>query len=947
MSRRGAWTRVHVLLAATALTAAAAPAVAQDATWLANPGSNVLSTANNWSGGAVPTGTATFGASSTTSLIVSADQSLGGLYFAAGAPAYSFSRQDPSDLMQRIRLTGVGLQAAAGADYTLNLDRAGLNFYNSASTGSVTINAVNSLLYFYDNSTAAASRILVSGGTAYFYGNSSAGSVALTLDNGAVQFEDSSTAANAIITTQNSTAIWFFDSSSAGSAKITTAGQLRVGNTATLSNATLDLAGNTTFGGQSSAGAATITNRRAGWVDFNNDSTAGQASILNLGAILFSDQSSTGTATIDNRNYLSMRTTNAGAGLILNSGTLLVSGYFGTGGLGQTTVVNTGSMTLISAASGQGATIDNRGQGTLRFSFGTTAGSAIINNAGTTTFVDNATAGSATINNTGRLRFQDDASTGTATITSASRIEMATTDTKGAATITLRSGGALSGHGAVGNTTVQSGATFAPSGGTLVVNGNLTLYAGGTYAFAPGGLTTATGTATLGGGNLSFKAVSFADQSHTVLTAAGGVAGTFTLLGDGAVGSIVYNPNDVQLTVKGYRAGTALAGQGGRNLAHVAAVIDRVIDATGTQPGFIPTSLIGVTGATLATQLSRLTGEAGTGAVSTGLTGASTFLGIMLDPMAGARGATANAPGSSLIEMADIASVRTPAARVEAAWSIWTKAYGQAGRTASDTGLGAAGSASSLYGVAAGADRLVAPGLVVGFAVAGGGSSFGLGTRGSGSGDFAQIGAYGSMRLGPGHVSAALAYGWNRFDVTRDVSGFGLTETYRSGPVGHTFGGRLEAGRRFGLGQFGLTPYAAAEAIAYVAPGYRESWDMPATGAFALAYAGRTTGTLRAELGARADALVASAETGDLLAFSRLAYAVQSNTQRGAEAQFQTLAGSTFAVFGARASTHTALATLGVEARFRQGFAASLALDGEVGDRHRALRGSVALRQSW
>ncbi|MBL8570230.1 MAG: hypothetical protein JNK84_17165, partial [Phreatobacter sp.] len=45
--------------------------------------------------------------------------------------------------------------------------------------------------------------------------------------------------------------------------------------------------------------------------------------------------------------------------------------------------------------------------------------------------------------------------------------------------------------------------------------------------------------------------------------------------------------------------------------------------------------------------------------------------------------------------------------------------------------------------------------------------------------------------------------------------------------------------------------------------------------------------------------------------------------------------------------THTALATLGVEARFRQGLNASLALDGELGDRHRSIRGSVALRQSW
>uniref|UniRef100_UPI0013DCE2E6 hypothetical protein n=1 Tax=Streptococcus pneumoniae TaxID=1313 RepID=UPI0013DCE2E6 len=70
--------------------------------------------------------------------------------------------------------------------------------------------------------------------------------------------------------------------------------------------------------------------------------------------------------------------------------------------------------------------------------------------------------------------------------------------------------------------------------------------------------------------------------------------------------------------------------------------------------------------------------------VSSGITGASAFLGILLDPMAGARGALAVAPGASLIEMADIAAARAPVVRVEAGWSIWTKAYGQSGRTASD-----------------------------------------------------------------------------------------------------------------------------------------------------------------------------------------------------------------------------------------------------------------------
>jgi hypothetical protein len=75
----------------------------------------------------------------------------------------------------------------------------------------------------------------------------------------------------------------------------------------------------------------------------------------------------------------------------------------------------------------------------------------------------------------------------------------------------------------------------------------------------------------------------------------------------------------------------------------------------------------------------------------------------------------------------------------------------------------------------------------------------------------------------------------------------------------------------------------------------------------------------------------AVAPTVDLLTFGRIAYGFQASTQRAVDASLQQLANSGFAVFGARASTHTALATL----------------DGEVGDRHCSLRGSVGLRRSW
>lgn len=83
-----------VLMATTALVAAAhAPpaAHAQDATWLAAPGSGDFNTASNWTPPQVPTGTAFFGASNVTDLLFSADTTIGGFTFNAGASNYTFT----------------------------------------------------------------------------------------------------------------------------------------------------------------------------------------------------------------------------------------------------------------------------------------------------------------------------------------------------------------------------------------------------------------------------------------------------------------------------------------------------------------------------------------------------------------------------------------------------------------------------------------------------------------------------------------------------------------------------------------------------------------------------------------------------------------------------------------------------------------------------------------
>lgn len=780
-----------------------------------------------------------------------------------------------------LTFTGAGINAATGIVAMGNLGT--LQFENSSSAGNGTSISNSGTINFNDTSSAGSSSIENFGG---------------------INFRNGSTASSAAIENFSGKVVSFSDSSTAGAATILNRGSLSFDNSSTAGTAAITNAsgGSLVFGSASSAASATIGN--AGTVDFTNSSTAGTSTITNSGILNFKDGSTAASATITNE-----------AG-----GTL---SFYNLSTVGAAAITNSGALLFRDLSS---------------------AGTSAITNSGSLYFSEIATAGSASINNTGFLDFSNISSTGNATITTSGQLNLATSDLTGAAGVTVQSGGIILGFGSVGSTTVEAGGTIMASGGTLRINGNLALSAGSQMHICSCAQTLVTGTATLNGATLVVPLATFQARNYTFLTALGGVSGTFSLVRTSPLVSVLYGTNDVSISILAYRVGTALGGAGGGNSHSVGAALDRVIDASfGAPPSYLNPLLIHY-GAPLAQALNGLSGEAATGAHASAFTSASTFLGIMLDPMAGARGATAAAPGSSLIQMADTG--RTPAARVAAGWSVWTKSFGQAGRTASDAATGAAGTASSLYGVAAGADRLISADTLVGFALAGGGTAYGVGTRGSGSGDFAQLGLYGSTRLGPGYVSAALAYGWNRFDVSR-TAGLGPVETYRSTPTVHTFGGRIEAGRRFGDRAFAATPYAALEAIGASTGGYRESWAAPDTGAFALTYGARTYATARAEAGVRLDSVRAVAPTADLLTFARLAYGFQAGTQRAAEASFQQMANSGFTVFGARASTHTALGSLGLELRLATGTRLTASLDGEIGNRHRALRANAGISHSW
>ena len=124
-----------------ALCACGTGAQAQSAMWSASPGSNVWNTASNWVPAAVPTNTATFGASNTTSIMFLPSvvgTSIGTLQFNPGAPAYSFSTFVP--FFTPINITGAGIvNDSSNAPTFIIGNQARLSFLNASTAGNATI----------------------------------------------------------------------------------------------------------------------------------------------------------------------------------------------------------------------------------------------------------------------------------------------------------------------------------------------------------------------------------------------------------------------------------------------------------------------------------------------------------------------------------------------------------------------------------------------------------------------------------------------------------------------------------------------------------------------------------------------------------------------------------------------------------------------------------------
>jgi uncharacterized protein with beta-barrel porin domain len=280
------------------------------------------------------------------------------------------------------------------------------------------------------------------------------------------------------------------------------------------------------------------------------------------------------------------------------------------------------------------------------------------------------------------------------------------------------------------------------------------------------------------------------------------------------------------------------------------------------------------------------------------------FLGLLIDTQFDGGNGTIQAPdlGRGLI-------FKAPAEpNFEQRWTAWSAAFGSSNSTKGAPVSGSNNVTAQTYGFAGGIDYRVTSDTIVGLALAGGGTGWGLsGGLGGGRGDAFQTGVYGITRAGPAYLAGALAFNNHWMTTNRVALGDPITASFAA----QDYGARAEAGYRYAaLPMLGVTPYAALQAQDFQRPRYGEA-DVTG-GGFGLDYNGMNATDIRTELGGRFDSPTL-VNGMPLIVRARAAWAHDFIGNSSLGAVFESLPGTNFVDSGAPMPRDSALASAAAE----------------------------------
>ncbi|QYO77642.1 autotransporter domain-containing protein [Devosia salina] len=565
------------------------------------------------------------------------------------------------------------------------------------------------------------------------------------------------------------------------------------------------------LGAETGTGIATVTGSGSKW-------TSAQRLVIGDFA--------TGTMTIADGGVV-----RSDAGIVDLGKELGANGTLNIGAAAGDTAVGAGTLDAEMVQFGQGAGTINFNHTDTDYEFAVDLsrplGSGTINHlAGVTRLSGDASAFDGTTNVTGGTLYVNNALGGTVNVT----------------------GGALGGSGTLGTVAIASGGTVAPGNsiGTLNV-GDITIAAGSTYSVevnsaGQSDLINATGTVTINGGTVTV--VPFPDYAldtvYTIVTAAGGMTGTFDAANFGG-SSLFITPT---LTYDGNNAFVTL---GKTTFGAVAMTPNQIAAASGADSlvsGNAVFDAIGVLGtaAQARAAFDAISGEIHA-STKTALLEDSRFpREAAMDRLRVTRGGV-GADDSAQIED-----------RFSENSGPWGQGFGSWGPWDSDGN--AAVLDRAIGGFLMGGDAVVWENAR--FGVLGGysRSNFSVDDRlSSGTADTYTLGVYGGGEWDSFALSGGLAHSWHSLDTSRSAAFTGFTDSLSASYGARTLQAWGEAAYGFETGAVRFEPFANLAHVSLATDGYTESG-----GAAALSAAANVVSATFATLGLRAETDVSLGE---------------------------------------------------------------------------------------
>ena len=379
-----------------------------------------------------------------------------------------------------------------------------------------------------------------------------------------------------------------------------------------------------------------------------------------------------------------------------------------------------------------------------------------------------------------------------------------------------------------GDVTVNGSISPGNSIGTLNVNGTYTQNAGSTYQVEVGSqsdLINITGNAAINGGTVAVQAVAgVAPKTYTIVTATGGVAGTYSGLTHNfafVTPFLSYDPNNVFLTLQTSFAGGAAGGGGTRNEIDVGRVLDQISGSAKGDLGTVVTVLANLDKLHGLPALDAISGQPWADFGTMNTNNGMMFMNALGQQMANARGAASAGQRQALAQACEIA-----ACDGTGPLSAWASALGGLGSV-----LGDGNGATLTYnfaGAAAGLDYRIDPRFLVGIGV---GYTHGWewvnSFPGQGYTDSVSVAVYGSFTQSGFYVDALAGYAYYNNQVHRQIMIPGLDQRTATGSTGaNQFLGQIEGGYKvdvYAPAAATITPFGRFQITSVTQNGFTES----------------------------------------------------------------------------------------------------------------------------